>query len=449
MQESTDYTSPPLNYLIHGHPGTGKRTYASQLAVALADQLPLDEVLNWPAPELYNRYQALVNEGQLFFLTMHPGWTYADMIERCLFQENNVIVHDGILKQIATEARGNLIEHLLQAEPGIMPSVDFKELYTRFVEHLQENGEISSVKGVPNPFLLHSIMKNGDILLRKPKTFQVIRIKRSKLRQLYVVQQEESDPQVVSTKWQNILEGENLPAFEAIWSQFNSYQMAYSEATQPVEIPGPDPYLDIQMDILPSGVLQSSKKYVLILEHIQMIEPQALFGDALPILDSRRREGCRCAQSVILPGSKTSFTLPPNLFMIGISQQIPSWSDEVAFLMSKVFQFVHLDANQRHQDWPVIRSVSTLDLWNAINAVITTHRSPSLQFPGGAFQDCSTVKDLQALFAKRVLPYLEWLSGNDAQLHQNILQDLLGPLAVHPENIHQWKLADFKRISRR
>ncbi len=449
MQESSEYTSPPLNYLVYGHPGTGKRTYASQLAVSLADQLPLEEVMTWPAPELYDRYHALVNEGQLFFLSMHPGWTYADMIERCLFLQDNVVVHDGILKQIATEARGNLIEHLLQEQPGVLPSVDFKEIYGRFIEFLQENGEISPVKRGQNAFLLHSVTKNGDILLRKPKTYQVIRIKRSKLRQLYVAQQKDSDPEVVAAKWQNILEGENLPAFEAIWSQFTNYQLAFSIPPDPVEISDPDPYQDIQMDILPAGVLQSSKKYVLILEHIHLIEPQALFGDALPILDSRRREGCRCAQSVILPGSKTSFTLPPNLFIIGISQQIPTWTPDISFLMSKVFQFVHLDANQRHQDWPSIRSVSTLDLWNAINAVITTHTEPSLQFPGGAFQDCGTVKDLQALFRQRILPYLEWLAGKDKQLHQTLLHDLLGDLADHPLNIHQWKLADFKVISKR
>lgn len=448
MEHPQAYTSPPLNYLVHGHPGTGKRTYASQLAVSLADQLPLEEVASWPAPQLYDRYQTLVNEGQIFFLVMHPGWSYADMIERCLFQSDTVIVHDGILKQLATEARGNLIEHLLQEQPGVLPNIDFKDLYSGFLGHLQQSGDQQPTLGAKDPFLLHSIQKNGDILLRKPKTFQVIRIKRSKIRQLFLAQQKTEDPQTLSTRWQAILEGENGSAFAAVWAQFAYYQQAFAEPTGPIEPTEVDPYLDIQMDILPPGVLQASKKYVLILEHIHLIEPQNLFGDALPILDSRRREGCRCAQSVLLPGSKTSFTLPPNLFLIGTAQHMPNWSENSAYLMSKAFQFVHLDANSRHQDWPKIKTLATVDLWHAINRVIARHKGDALQFPGGAFQDCKTTDDVKALFAHRILPYIEWLGGTDKQLHEVMLKELLGSKADDLDDLAKWKLADFVAISK-
>ncbi len=448
MENHQAYTSPPLNYLVHGHPGTGKRTYASQLAVSLADQLPFEEVASWPAPQLYDRYQTLVNEGQLFFLVMHPGWSYADMIERCIFLPDNVIVHDGILKQIATEARGNIIEHLLQQQPDILPSVDFKELYTGFLNHLQESGDQNPTLGTKDPFLLHSIQKNGDILLRKPKTYQVIRIKRSKIRQLFIAQQKAEDQQSLSAKWQGILEGENGSAFAAVWAQFANYQQAFTEPVEHTEPFTVDPYQDIQMDILPPGVLQSAKKYVMILEHMHMIEPEILFGDALPILDSRRREGCRCAQSVLLPGSKTSFTLPPNLFLIGTSQQIPLWSENIASMMSKAFQFVHLDANSRHQDWPKIKSLATLDLWNAINRVILRNKGDALQFPGGAFQDCKTIKDIRALFSNRVLPYIAWLAGREQGLHKTMLNELLGDKVKSLDELKKWKLADFIAISK-
>lgn len=448
MENPQTYSSPPLNYLIYGHPGTGKRTYASQLAVSLADQLPIEEVVSWPAPQLYDRYQALVNEGQLFFLVMHPGWSYADMIERCLFQSDTVIVHDGILKQLATEARGNLIEHLLQQQPGVLPSMDFKDLYSGFLSHLQQNGDHHPTLGTKDPFLLHSIQKNGDILLRKPKTYQVIRIKRSKIRQLFLAQQKTEDPQTFSARWQAILEGENGSAFAAVWAQFAHYQEAFAEPLEPIVPAEVDPYRDIQMEILPPGVLQASKKYVLILEHVHLIEPQILFGDALPILDSRRREGCRCAQSVLLPGSKTSFTLPPNLFLIGTAQQMPTWSEDSAYLMSKAFQFVHLDANSRHQDWPKINSLATVDLWKAINRVIARHKGEAFQFPGGAFQDCKTFDDVSALFGSRILPYIEWLSRTDKQLHEVMLNELLGPKANDLDGLEKWKPADFIAISK-
>ena len=448
MENSQAYKSPPLNYLVHGHPGTGKRTYATQLAVSLADQLPFEEVATWPAPQLYDRYQMLVNEGQIFFLVMHPGWSYADMIERCLFQSDTVIVHDGILKQLATEARGNLIEHFLQQQPGVLPSIDFKDIYAGFLSHLQESGDQNPTLGEKDPFLLHSIQKNGDILLRKPKTYQVIRIKRSKIRQLFLAQQKTEDPQSLSTKWQAILEGENGSAFAAVWAQFAYFQQAFAEPLGPIEPTEVDPYMDIQMDILPPGVLQSSKKYVLILENIHLIEPYILFGDALPILDSRRREGCRCAQSVLLPGSKTSFTLPPNLFLIGTAQHIPTWSEESAYLMSKAFQFVHLDANSRHQDWPKIKSLATFDLWSAINRVIARHKGEALQFPGGAFQDCKTIGDIKALFSHRILPYIEWLGGTDKQLLEVMLKELFRSKADDLEGLHKWKLADFIAISK-
>lgn len=447
MEKSKTYSSPPLNYLIYGHPGTGKRTYASQLAVSLADQVPCSEVAAWPPPQLYDRYNALVNEGQICLLVMHPGWTYADLIERCLFLSDNVVVHDGVLKQMATEARGNLIEHLLQQKPEIVPDVDFKELYTGFLHHLQKTGEQIPAVGNQDPFFLHSIQKNGDILLRKPKTFQLIRIKRSKIRQLFLIQQNEVDPQVVTTRWQAILTGENASAFEAVWSQFAQFQHVFAAASTVPEATGDDPYQDIQMDILPQGVLQAAKKYILIMEHMDTIDPQQIFGDVLPMLDSRRREGCRCAQTALLPGSKTGFALPPNLFLIGTASSIPNWTEGKAFLMSKVFRFIHLDAQNRPQEWPRIRSLSTQALWQSINRVILEHRGAALQFPGGAFQDCHSLEHIRDLFSNRILPYFEWLAHEDGSLHDLMLKDLLGPLVSSQDKLREWKLADFVAIA--
>lgn len=448
MPEPEFQPGPPLNYLVYGPPGTGKRTYASQLAVSLADQVPLDEVQKLSHAQLYERYHLLVNEGQLVFLAMHAGWSYENMVERCLFEQENVIVHDGILKQLATEARGNLIEHLLQVQPDVLPNTDFKDVFSGFLQHLK--GQEQAVVQLPDqePFLIHSILKNGDILLRRPKTFQVIRVKRSIIRRLFTSVQKARDPQKLAARLDELLAGENIPAFEAVWAQFSSFQQAYAEAMRPV-VPEPslaDPYREVQMDLLPDGVLQSSKKYVLILEHIHLVDPNDLFGDALTMLDSRRREGCRCAQSVLLPGSKTPFTLPPNLFIIAIAPHIPAWSTDLAFLMNKTFYFIPVQSNERDQDWPVIRSIRTKDFWQAINKVIHRHADQTLSYPGAAFQDCHHLKGLKSLLSSRILPYLQWVAlVRDLDLSV-LYRDLFGSHADSLNRLDQWKTDDFQAI---
>jgi len=60
-----------------------------------------------------------------------------------------------------------------------------------------------------------------------------------------------------------------------------------------------------------------AKRHVLIIDEMDRGDVISIFGETLSILNSSKREGAPEAQAVIMPYSKTYFSLPPNLYLIG------------------------------------------------------------------------------------------------------------------------------------
>ena len=99
--------SRTLNTIFYGPPGTGK-TYAtlSRCVEICDDRLP-------EGPQLRPRYDELVEQGRIRFVTFHQSYGYEEFVEgiRPKTEEGRISydIEDGILKRIAAAARAEPI----------------------------------------------------------------------------------------------------------------------------------------------------------------------------------------------------------------------------------------------------------------------------------------------------------------------------------------------------
>lgn len=100
----------PLNYIVYGAPGTGKTYSMIENALAIIDNIALDEFRanNTDRKANVNRYKELVKAGQIVFTTFHQNYGYEEFIQGLRPDKNSDTMKfetvDGVFKRIADRA---------------------------------------------------------------------------------------------------------------------------------------------------------------------------------------------------------------------------------------------------------------------------------------------------------------------------------------------------------
>jgi 5-methylcytosine-specific restriction endonuclease McrBC GTP-binding regulatory subunit McrB len=111
-EDQIDYLSKsnldiPLNRILYGPPGTGKTYNAIYHAVSIVEGNEVDE--NKDRTIVKNKYDLLVNEGQIQFVTFHQSYSYEEFVEgiKPYTKDGHVYyeIVDGIFKKMAILAR--------------------------------------------------------------------------------------------------------------------------------------------------------------------------------------------------------------------------------------------------------------------------------------------------------------------------------------------------------
>jgi hypothetical protein len=120
--QQTPSVMTPLNVIFYGPPGTGK-TYATlEAAIDRADPSfqPIGSTAEAQRAQYRARYETLVRNGQIAFITFHQSLSYEDFIEG--IKPNppesgaaflSYAVRDGLFKKIALRAAGSSRPHVL------------------------------------------------------------------------------------------------------------------------------------------------------------------------------------------------------------------------------------------------------------------------------------------------------------------------------------------------
>lgn len=265
-----------LNQILYGPPGTGKTYHTIEAAVHCAEP----DFAGNSRPELQKKYDELIDEKRIRFVTFHQSYGYEEFVEglRANSDQGQVSydVEPGVFRQICRDAS----EHTKVSE-DVDKSNDFeacwKELFSRWESNSSEGLKIEMITSV---FTVTGFSEKS----------------------IYFDTSNSNNKYSLSI---NTLKGV-FTGEKAVNNGFHSY---YEPLAKYMKKLGSD---------LP-GTKKEKQNYVLIIDEINRGNISKIFGELITLIEDSKRsgEGQDEALKVVLPNSGDSFTVPNNLYLIG------------------------------------------------------------------------------------------------------------------------------------
>lgn len=416
----------PLNLILHGPPGTGKTFQTVYYAIAIIENRSIEELVLESRQSLHQRFEAYVAQGQIAFVTFHQSFSYEDFIEgikpRVLDNGQVVyIVEPGIFRIISYNARRCLLEALLRERPQEQQKVQFNQLYKAFLDFM--NSENFQYFETPDArkIYLHQVLPNGDLSLRPAIAFNTYVIEKNLLRQFY---QQFPKPEDLPAAQQHIdksVRGTISDYYWVVFATLKNFEAYYrQQQQQPAE---PAEQMEVlyepveDMPLLPNQVLAQCKRYVLIIDEINRGNAAAIFGELITLLEPDKREGRSEALVTLLPYSKTFFSAPPNLYLIGTMNTADRGIEALDIALRRRFAFREVPPNPdiitRTANKPVMQGIDLAKLLTAINRRIERLLDREHCIGHAWLLDIDSFDELKHVFAERIVPLLQEYFFND------------------------------------
>jgi len=270
----------PLNQIFYGPPGTGKTYYTIDASVKAAEP----NFKYQTRTELKAKYDELVKQGRIRFVTFHQNYGYEEFIEGLRASADSETgsvsysVEDGVFKQICQQAKQGIE---LDSDPIEKAIDDFKvnlEIDEK-IELASATGKKFSVRYHGNTTFRVFPNESSVVDLVKGYNVSIERIKRvyhgADVKKVY-------NSSYVKAILKHLLTEFNVPKFE---------------------------------DVKPS----ERKNFVLVIDEINRGNISKIFGELITLIETSKRSGEDQPEAleVILPNSSESFSVPSNLYLIG------------------------------------------------------------------------------------------------------------------------------------
>ena len=419
------------NMILYGPPGTGK-TYSSAIyAVAICDDLPIEEVKGMNYSDVMDRYDQLKNDGRIAFTTFHQSYGYEEFIE-------------GI-KPVVDDTSTDLGYTI---EPGV---------FKRFCENARtpENYKIDHnaviwcvrLNGKGKNDLKNECFKEGEIRFNWGEKYDNDYMRWFKAMKPgdYVVSYYGSSTDIDGI---GMIEDdepffdENKPSFQ--WTR--NVEWLVTDIQENVKAINGDTFLpnfeiaklrhmkisDLLKIVSPNGDTlddTSVKPYVFVIDEINRGNISKIFGELITLIEDTKREGMEEHASAILPYSGEIFAVPQNVYILGTMNTADRSIALMDTALRRRFRFVEMlpevqvlrDIGADH-----VADLDVAHMLEVINERITFLYDREHTIGHAFFTKLSKSPNIQTLaeiFRKSVIPLLQEYFYEDYQKIQFVLGD--------------------------
>ena len=475
-------TNAPLNQILYGPPGTGKTYHTINKALAILDPDSLARHGNNESVEarkvLKTRFDELVKEGRIDFVTFHQSFSYEDFVEGIRAESDEESgqltyqVVDGVFKRLCDAVAAKVTRrddheamtldgrrvwkmslgntqgddaHIFDdcIEQGLIRlgyggSHDYSECQSRSdVQGVLEQsvGKIDNAYDytVTSVMTLVNRMKVCDLVVVTDGNFKFRAIGEITGDYRCDVHYEGGDSyaQVRPVKWLCQF-SPSLPCSELINGRFS--QMTLYELKAPTIIPEKLLVLinatssqaggDSERDIT------SSNKRVLIIDEINRGNVSRIFGELITLIEPSKRAGASEALCTTLPYSKRPFSVPDNLYLIGTMNTADRSLSGLDIALRRRFEFEEMPPRPELLEDVVVKKgghlVNVGELLNVLNQRIEVLLDRDHCLGHANFmllKEEPTLDKLSAIFQNQVLPLLQEYFFEDWQRIAWVLND--------------------------
>ncbi len=395
MTKYKDLPSASLNQILYGPPGTGK-TYST---INKALEIIEPEFLSSNKDDrtaLKARFDSLVKANRVSFVTFHQSFSYEDFVEGIKADSDNgnlsYMIEPGIFRTISERASSSV---------GSTISLDhFDDAVLKLQELCEESDDrivMETVRG-----------KKFEIEYSGGATFKV-----------FPYSTESTDPKYVAS----------IPNVRKLYlsgSKEGIYNSSYVE--------GFLLYLKKHFKLEESSQSISSdnvkdQPFVLIIDEINRGNIANIFGELITLIEPSKRAGGDETITVKLPYSKTPFSVPSNLYLVGTMNTADKSLAQVDIALRRRFEFIEMMT-----DYVVLKTIPEIEGINIERLVETINQRIELLYDrehtiGHSFflplKDEPTLEKLTDIFELQILPLLEEYFFEDWERVGQVLGDHL------------------------
>ncbi|MCU0649923.1 MAG: AAA family ATPase [Gemmatimonadaceae bacterium] len=405
---------PPLNQILFGPPGTGKTFHAIDKALEILDPAYLrthatDRVA------LKARFDTLAGEGLVQFVTFHQSFSYEDFVEGLRAESDSETgalryeVVDGVFKRLCEAAQVRVVQdapvpfdvtgrriwklslgdalteqHIYRecidngyALLGYGAGLDFSGCATRddIRTVLRQAGQSAESTDfavtAANAFVLQ--VKPGDLMVVSEGNLKFRAIGEVTGDYRHLTRPEgDTYAQCRDVRW--------LRVYSTALPIERLMDVRFSQATIYELREGSINLAKLQTLLQPQqSVVDVDRARVLIIDEINRGNVSRIFGELITLIEPSKRAGAAEALTVTLPYSKTRFSVPANVHLIGTMNTADRSLAGVDIALRRRFQFVEMPPRPEYLNGVTITGVNLAQLLTVMNHRIEQQIVPLLQ----------------------------------------------------------------------
>ncbi len=409
-QENMNSPRIPLNQILYGPPGTGKTYNTINRAMEILGVTATDRT------EMKRIFEEKLNAGQIAFVTFHQSMSYEDFVEGIKptmidgITTLNYVIEKGIFAKMAVNAALAFVN----AAPSdqMQRATTFVSRYNEFVDSLEQELAEGKNPGIQTKnganVIVTDVDKFHSITLRSSTSDKTYVIKRSNIEKLFDAFPK---PELV----QNFHQEFRKVANEAYTSACYAILLALRQGSTEKLVASDFKNLNIVEKITLVGRLTqqdyatTALPHILIIDEINRGNVSQIFGELITLIEEDKRAGKPEALSVTLPYSKDSFSVPPNLYIIGTMNTADRSVEALDTALRRRFEFVEMapQPDLVPEKLDDASDVSPRNILRTINLRIEKLLDRDHQIGHAYFMGITDLAGLKNAFQHKLLPLLQ------------------------------------------